>query len=234
MLNIRTINSGGHHSWIIIDEETPERDDFYDPSPLTSPNFTPNNARSIENSPRNNKQNVSMSINNNSRHNIKIPNRSAINNNLKFNLDLLSEKIEKMNNKKTLQVVYTDLNKCHRFVRFFVYKSKNVTYKDLNKMLADFFKFDKSVVLYRLQNDDDINLNEDGDQMTRMNVIFREIKSDFKMLDLNSSTRMSYTLTIVYDHEKNIKMSQLKNSIEELRLRNNILNNVKNKSICMP
>jgi hypothetical protein len=238
MLNIKNINSGGHHSWIIIDEEHPERIDYEDPTPLSSPNFTPNNMRSIENSPKT-KLNVSMSINNNNNISkqtgtvrLPITNRPPTNTNLKFNLEYLTEKIDKATNKKNLQVVYTDLKKCHRFVRFFVNKNKNINYKDLNNMMADYFKYDKSVVLFRLQADDEINLIEEGEQMTRMNMIFREIKSDFKVLDLNSSGKLSYSLTIIYDLEKNNKMSSLRKNIEDLKLKNNVMNTLKNRSIC--
>ncbi len=100
--------------------------------------------RSVENSP-NHKQNLSVSINNISKLTGKIQtntNRLNVNNNLKFNLELLTERIQKTNTKKCLQVVYTDLKKCHRFVRFFVNRSKNVNYKELINLLNDFFKED--------------------------------------------------------------------------------------------
>jgi len=278
MLNIKSIDAGGHHSWIIIDDEHPEKIDYEDPTPLSSPNFTPNNMRSVENSP-NTKLNTSVSMinknintnniskqsvanntskqsvannsskqsvaNNSSKQSVAnnssrqigtnkqiLPIRPATNTNLKFNLEYLTEKIEKAANKKNLQVVYTDLKKCHRFVRFFVNKNKNLNYKDLNNMMADYFKYDKSVVLFRLQPDDEINLIEEGDQMTRMDMIFREIKSDFKILDLNSSGKSSFSLTIIYEPEKNEKMCSLKKNIEDLKLKNNVTNMIKNKSIC--
>lgn len=234
MLNIKQIFSGGHHSWIVIDEENPEKKDFENPSPLSSPNFTPRVGRSVENSPRPNKQNVSIIGNTISKQPIKMPIPSLNNNfNVKFNLDLLSEKIEKLSMKNSLHVVYTDLNRCHRFVRFFVKKKKLVSQNELNSMIADYFKDDKSVILHRLQADDEINLNEDGNHNSRMDTIFREIKSDFKTLNFNSGVKKSFSLTIIYDNETNDNMSLIKKNIEELRLKNNVLNNHKNRSMCI-
>ena len=233
MLNIKQIFSGGHHSWIVIDENNPERKDFENPSPLSSPNFTPRIGRSVENSPRLNKQNVSIIGNNISKQQIKMPIPSLNNNfNVKFNLELLSEKLEKLSVKNSLQVVYTDLNRCHRFIRFFLKKNKNLSHNDLNSMIADYFKHDKSVILHRLQADDEINLNEDGNHNSRMDTIFREIKSDFKTLNFNTGNKKSFSLTIIYDNETNENMSLIKKNIEELRLKNNTLNNHKNRSIC--
>jgi hypothetical protein len=221
---------------MVIDNENPEKGDYEPPSALASPNFTPTNQRSRDNSPKNLKYNNSANLSKVNMNNTlnQQSTTKMINNNIKFNLDMLSEKVEKNMNKISLQVAFTDLKMCHRFVRFFVPKNKNLSYKELNNMISDFLKYDKSIVIYRLQDDNEINLkvNNNNNFSSSMDVIFREMKNNFKLLDLNSSTKTSYSLTIVYDYNKNAKMSLLKKNIEDLKIKNNLLSNVKNKNIC--
>jgi hypothetical protein len=224
-MNISEISAGGHHSWIIVDDEYPERLDYDMPSPLASPSFTPTQHRSKENSPKNIKNPTNTNIKKNTSY-------RNITSNIKFNLGILNEKIEKLNSKISLQVAYTDLKICHRFIRFFISKSKSINYKDLNTKISEYFSDDKSVLLFRLQDDNDIHIDPENNLIPSMNMIFKEMRGNFKLLDLNSSNKSSYSLTIIYDYNKNESMSLLKNSIEDLKAKNNVLNNYRTKSIC--
>jgi hypothetical protein len=154
MLNITNIYAGGHHSWLVTDNITPERIDFEIPSPLDLDNF------SAENSPKN----KNLSSNNITKVNLtntyvqpEKTQSSKINNNIKFNLDLLNEKLLKLNNRISLQVAYTDLKMVHRFVRFSITSNKENIFKELNSAINDFYQDEPSVVLFRLQDDSEIN-----------------------------------------------------------------------------
>jgi hypothetical protein len=236
LLNVTNIYAGGHHSWLVIDSITPERNDFESPSPLGLDNFNAN-IKSNENSPRNAKSKL---INNNS--SVQIDKEKTnknmqsttkkTNSNIKFNLDVLGDKLAKEENFKTfLHVAYTDLKMSHRFVRFTISKTSNfrdVTSKDLELMFNDYFKDDISVVLFRLQDDKEVNFNNLNPSFDMM---IKDFKSDLKLLDMHFDKK-SYSLTILYDPSKNQRMRELKGSIESVKKQNSVQNKYTVRNIC--
>ena len=169
-LNITNIYAGGHHSWLVTDNITPEKDDFELPSPLGSGNFSPNFPKSQDNSPRvvkkDNTSNKQINQNNLNNTN-KLSNEANKNNssktltNIKFNLDILNEKLNSSRNPKLmLQVAYSDLKMSHRFIRFSISNNssyRDLSYKDLHEMISEFINKDPSVVLFRLQDDNEVD-----------------------------------------------------------------------------
>lgn len=230
-MNITNISAGGHHSWLIVDNMMPEKEDYESPSPLGSGNFSPTFQKSVDGSPKTLKANASFNINNLSRSNLNQTSQKQISNNLKFNLDMLHEKISRNNNKNILQVAYTDLKMSHRFIRFYISNNspyKDVSYKDLNAMMNEYLMQDDCVVLYRLQDDSEVNF---ANLPPSLDAIFKDMKSNFKLLDVNTGKK-SFSLTIVYDVNKNDRMSQLKVNIDTAKNQNNILTKNLKKSLC--
>lgn len=235
MLNITNIYAGGHHSWLIIDNISPERMDFEIPSPLDFDNFSADNSPKNKNSSSNNITKVNLNNLNNFNNIYTQPEKiqtSKINNNIKFNLDLLNEKLMKLNNKVSLQVAYTDLKMVHRFVRFSITSNKENIFKELNSAVSDFYQDDPCVVLFRLQDDSDVNFKN---MNPSVDAFFKDFKTSLKLLDnINSGilNKKSFSLTIIYDYKKNESMSNLKNSIESIKIQNEILKRNFNKSLC--
>jgi hypothetical protein len=226
-LNITNIFGGGHHSWLITDNMIPEREDVESPSALCSPSITP--VRSPQFSPRGKDNSTTdlykIPISNNESAS-KIPNKTAkplITQSMKFTLDSLAEKITA--NKTLLQIAYTDLKMSHRFVRFAINpnsKYKDLTHKQLNSVISDYFSDDKNVILFRLQDDNDVS----SFKYNAMDQVFKDLKTNFKINE--SGKRNSYSLTIIYDIEKNKEISQLKDNLES----NNKVRNNDKKYLC--
>lgn len=220
-VNITQIFAGGHHSWLIVDNENPEKIDYDSPSPLISGNITPN--KSEISSPRH-KDNSALDI---TKMNNTAP-KKLLNTNVRFNLDMIGDKLN--NEKYLLQVAYSDLKMSHRFIRFLItnnnYKFKDLSYKELNLMISDYFKNDNAVVLFRLQDDNEIvNMKNPA-----MDTFFKDLKYNNKLLD--TSNKKSFSLVIVYDNAKNNQMTMLKNNIESIKAQNNTFKKHEIKSLC--
>jgi len=225
MLNITNIFAGGHHSWLITDNIIPEKEDYEIPSPLEADNFSPTFQKSVDGSPKNLIPNISV------KNNLGKNSQRNFNENLKFNLETLGNKINKNLNKVLLQVAYTDLKMSHRFIRFFIPHTsqfKDITYKDLYYMMNEFFTKDNSVIIFRLQDDNEMNF---GNLPESVDAIFKDLKSNIKLLDINSNKK-SFSLTIIYDINRNEKLSTLKSNIENVKSQNNILQKSIKKNIC--
>jgi hypothetical protein len=225
-LNITNIFGGGHHSWLITDNMIPERDDVDSPSALCSPSITP--VRSPQFSPRGGKDNSTtelgkVTMNESSRMLSKSATKPLITQSMKFTLDMLAEKI--MANKTLLQIAYTDLKMSHRFVRFSINpngKFKDLTHKQLNQVIADYLSGDSNVVLFRLQDDNDVS-NFKNNAMDNM---FKDLKTNFKIIE--SGKKNSYSLTIIYDIMKNREINELRENLEA----NNKIKRTEKKYLC--
>jgi hypothetical protein len=215
-LNITNIYAGGHHSWLITDNIMPERDDVDSPSALCSPTITPF-GRSPQFSPRGGRDNsntdlikITMNPNDTSKLTNKTTMKPLITQSMKFNLDMFADKI--IANRSLLQIAYSDLKMSHRFVRFSLNpngKYKDLTHKQINSVISDHLANDSNVILFRLQDDNDVS----NFKSQAMDLVFKDIKSNFKILD-SSNKKNSYSLTIIYDINKNREINQLRENLE--------------------
>jgi hypothetical protein len=244
MLSINKIYAGGHHSWILTDNQTPERLKWEMPSPLNPGNFSPKD-KSFTSSPKNNLSNtdlIKLNPNNQSFSNLNnqqkgnTTKKKELNSNIKFNLEMLNEKYQSQNlqdTKSLLQIAYSDLKMSHRFVRFSISdksKYRDVSYKELNNMIKEYINSDPCVVLFRLQDDSEVvNLNSN----IAMDALFKDLKKEFKGLNLEGN-KVTYSLTIIYDVMKNNKFVNLLENIEVIKTQNNLINNPReNTNLCM-
>ena len=219
-LNITRLFSGGHHSWILVDSKNPEKNNLASPSPIGSLVNSPKSVgspRIIEEKSQNKNNGLKNLQNDKSKNEHKY----------RFDLDLLAGKI--INRERfLLQVAYTDLKICHRFIRFSISPSsrfKDISFKDLNILFQNHFKNDRSVVTYRLQDDNDINLKNTGNNIA-LDIIMKEVKNNFKLINLNR--KYFYSVVIVYDYNLNPEFLGLKENIEEIKNRENSNNNGRN------
>jgi len=223
-LNITKIFAGGHHSWIIVDAKIPEKAELNSPSPIGSGGNTP---PSGSQSPRNlnnvnSVNNANLINNNNENKNFGNNNKNKLDQKLRFDMDLLAGKF--VNRERfILQVAYTDLRICHRFIRFAVpngSRFKDISYRDLINLMQNYFKSDRGIVTFRLQDDSDVNFkNASGNTNIAFDVIAKEVQNNFK---LNLNKKNFYSVVIVYDYTKNVDFISLKNNIQEVKLKENI------------
>lgn len=220
-LNITKIFAGGHHSWILVDSKHPEKVNIPEPSPLETGGNSPPSGNQ---SPRNFNLYTNNNENNKTLKSEKPHPMSNLDQKLRFDLDLLAGKF--INKEKfLLQVAYTDLKICHRFIRFSIPQTsrfKDITYKDLNILFQNFFKNEKGIISYRLQDDNEINFkNRTGNNNIALDILTKEIKNNFKF---NLNKKYFYSIVIVYDHSKNHDFITLKQNIEEIKLKENFNN----------
>ena len=150
------------------------------------------------------------------------------NNNI-LNLDDLQNNINNFSYKNIqIQVIYTDLNLIHRFIRFDISKTNsnfNLSFQQLESKIKNYLDGDKGNILYRLQYNneviDQLNNSNENDNISSpfYMTLFKELKG-YSIIDQLDSNIKSYCLCIVYDPEK----SPLMKSIKEQNPKNNFLN----------
>jgi hypothetical protein len=255
-MNVVDIFAGGHHSWCLIDNIYPIKNNFEKPLPLKKANFN-FNINSVSNISDNNnvgnkngkrrksfqsnksgssyKSDVKIDFEKNNKNdnfqNQKLkelfPNENDIsnekklfelnnqNNNL-FNLNSLNNNLKSMIlGKIQLQIAYTDLSYSHRFIRFEISKinrNYNLTFDELNIKFQNYFNKDKSYILFRLQNDNEVLNNFDKNTSPILELLFNEMKN-FQIYSQIDENKKYYTLSMIYDYNKNTLISQLKDNL---------------------
>ena len=149
--------------------------------------------------------------------------------NNKLNLDDLQNNINNFSYKNIqIQVIYTDLNLIHRFIRFDISKTNsnfNLSFQQLESKIKNYLDGDKGNILYRLQYNneviDQLNNSNENDNISSpfYMTLFKELKG-YSIIDQLDSNIKSYCLNIVYDPDK----SPLMKSIKEKNPKNNFLN----------
>lgn len=216
MLNVTNIYAGGHHSWLLTDTISPERMDYETPSPLDSGNFTPTLNRSGNVTPKG--HNTSKIELPKQEDNVDTVNKAkGVNSNIKFNIEaMLTDR--SYNPSICLQVAYTDLQMSHRFVRFSIKKHKDsVSFKELNTMINQYVKTDNGIIMFRLQDDNEVLSSPLSNfPNPALDNLLKEVKTSFKLFDKNSIQR-SFSLTMIYDYERNKEFKKIKGNIEYLK-----------------
>ena len=181
---------------------------------------------------KNNKNYISnyseFNKNNNSINKNESFNPDFIFDNKKINLENLEDNlINYSKNQIKIQVIYTDLNLIHRFIRFEISETNSnfkLSFKELELKIKNYLEKDKANVIYRLQYNNEAldelnNSNEKNNTSTPLyGTLFQELKN-YSILEKIDSNIKSYCLNIVYDPSKNPLMNQLK---EELPKNNSL------------
>lgn len=124
---VERIYAGGNHSWALLDPAQPIRRDYEPPSPLPSESGTPSLSRSPSPSLR-----------------------------ATADLDVPSMRLTDTRD-YALQIAYTDLRCCHRFVRFSLREDSLDEGKEkAEEFVHDVYLAEAGVQYHRIQEDDDI------------------------------------------------------------------------------
>jgi alpha-tubulin suppressor-like RCC1 family protein len=209
-VNISKIFAGGHHSWIILDSKNPEKnEEIKTISPISNTrtkgfeeiipkNLSPKNENKNKNEIS--KKNSSIITMQNIQKISEV--KSKFEDKLLFDLDLLGGKISNHKN-NILQVTYTDIKVLHRFIRFSIdpnSRFKDICFKDLNKLIGNFFEKERGLISYKLKDDNEMNFkNTSGNNNLAMDIISKEIKENFK---LNLNKKNFYSIILIFDYTK--------------------------------
>ena len=169
--------------------------------------------------------NSSRDYNSNRNDNKKYSNNSSKNNFQKKTGDILSKKnneallyLKNINqNKIQLQVVYSELNLSHRFIRFSISKTNKfykLDFKSINNMISKYLSFDKGNVSFKLQDDREVIKEGKKAINPMMDNLLKEMR-DTGLFNTENKNKITYTLAIVYDYNKNEMFRQIYEEFKE-------------------
>ncbi|KRX02730.1 Regulator of chromosome condensation 1/beta-lactamase-inhibitor protein II [Pseudocohnilembus persalinus] len=196
---IKGIFAGGDHSWVVIDDGQPYIEDYQPPSPLKL-NETKFPDYSNDNTLNKSADNLSKSP----------QNTKKTQKNLQQQQQILSEKM--------LQLVYSDVEDCHRFVRFQLKDGKTLddVQNQCNKYLKEQHNIEQGIKYIRLKNDVELITEKQAN-------IFNQTQD--QKID-KQSLQKSFTFMYICDPLKNEDTNQL----YEQKLQNNQENQTQNQN----
>ena len=126
--------------------------------------------------------------------------------------------LDKINKSKIqLQVVYSELNLSHRFIRFEISNTNkyyNLDFKSLNNMIKKYLSLDKGNISFQLQDDREVVKGDKKAINPMMDNLLREMK-DKGLFTSGNRNKVNYTLAIVYDYNRNDKYRIIYNEFKE-------------------
>ena len=161
--------------------------------------------------------------------NKNIPNNNNIynNNNSKKNknYDIFSKKnndsllyLKNINkNKIQLQVIFSELNLSHRFIRFTISSTNKyykLDFKSLNNMISKYLSFDKGNISFKLQDDREVLKGGKKAINPMMDNLLKEMK-DSGLFNTENKNKINYTIAIVYDYNKSSMLRQVYEEFKE-------------------
>jgi len=161
--NIRNIFAGGNHSWVILDYENPINPDYTPPSPIRSYPNTPITGKSRDVSPLNGSR---------------------------IRLGPNEEESAMLKHEKMVQIVYTDNEMSHRFIRFVVPEIADEAFQvRLEEFIKDMYSFEVGIQFHKLQLDTEV---------------IEEVNGFGKLISpTTKKNSKAYTLMFVCDLRKN-------------------------------
>ena len=154
-----------------------------------------------------NKRNVNLN-NNNNNYEKTTKNKSLKNNDSLSNLNI---------NKMQLQVIYSELNLSHRFIRFKISNTNKyykIDFNSLNNMIKQYLSSDKGNISFKLQNDREVLKEGKSAINPMMEHLLKDMK-DANLLNTDNKNNANYTLAIVYDYNRNEMYKRLYNNFKE-------------------
>ena len=159
--------------------------------------------------------------------NKNIPNNNNIynNNNKNKNYDIFSKKnndsllyLKNINkNKIQLQVIFSELNLSHRFIRFTISSTNKyykLDFKSLNNMISKYLSFDKGNISFKLQDDREVLKGGKKAINPMMDNLLKEMK-DSGLFNTENKNKINYTIAIVYDYNKSSMLRQVYEEFKE-------------------
>ncbi|KAL4431712.1 hypothetical protein ABPG74_017341 [Tetrahymena malaccensis] len=146
--NTATISAGGDHSWAVLDQNFPIKQSYRPPSPL----------RSLDTRPLNKSRDVS-------------PDLSM----MKENPSKILPDEQKIIFEKILQVVYVEVDLCHRFVRFTLIDPSKPFKKRLDEYLEEIKQFENGGIVFTKWQNDDLLLDENNNQINKKENLAKNI-----------------------------------------------------------
>jgi len=160
--NVGKIFAGGNHSWVILDYDNPVNHDYSPPSPLRAYPSTPRAGKSRDTSPLNGSR-------------VRLDKDDGDG----------TQKHEKM-----LQIVYTDNEMSHRFIRFTIPEVVDEAFQaKLEEFIKDLYSFEAGIQFHKLQLDTEV---------------IEEVNGFGKLISpTTKKNSKAYTLMFVCDLKKN-------------------------------
>ena len=126
--------------------------------------------------------------------------------------------LDKINKSKIqLQVVYSELNLSHRFIRFEISNTNkyyNLDFKSMNNMIKKYLSLDKGNISFQLQDDREVVKGDKKAINPMMDNLLREMR-DKGLFTSGNRNKVNYTLAIVYDYNRNDKYRIIYNEFKE-------------------
>ena len=149
---------------------------------------------------------------NNDRYNNNYPkNRNDFGNNTLSYLKKLNQ------NRIQLQLIYTELNLSHRFIRFEISdtnKYYKLDYKSMNNMIRRYLSLDKGNISFYLQDDREAVKGGKKPLNPMVDTLMKEMMNT-GLFNSENRNKVSYTIAIVYDYNKNPMLGKFYNEMKE-------------------
>ena len=120
-------------------------------------------------------------------------------------------------NKIQIQVVYSELNLSHRFIRFEISNTNkyyNLDFNSINNMIKKYLSFDKGNINYKLQDDKEVLKYDKKGINPMMDNLLKEMRNT-GLFNTENKNKVSYTLAIIYDYNRNEIYKQLFDEFKE-------------------
>ena len=147
---------------------------------------------------------------NNSYNNNYPKNRNDFSNNTLSYLNQLNQ------NRIKLQLIYTELNLSHRFIRFEISNTNKyykLDYKSINNMIRKYLSLDKGNISFYLQDDREAVKGGKKPINPMMDNLMKEMLNTG--LFNSERNKVSYTIAIVYDYNKNEMLGKFYEEMKE-------------------
>ena len=120
-------------------------------------------------------------------------------------------------NKIQLQVIYSELNLSHRFIRFEISNTNKyykLDFQSINNMIKKYLSFDKGNINFKLQDDREVFKDDKKVINPMMDNLLKEMRNT-GLFNTENKNKISYTLAIIYDYNKNDVYRQLFEEFKE-------------------
>ena len=193
-------------------------------------NFNKNDSNSNFNDFSNTNQNKKSSKipYNNSNNNYNNNNNNYNNNYQKIRNDFGNNTLsylKKINyNRIQLQLIYTELNLSHRFIRFEISNTNKyykLDYKAMNNMIRKYLSLDKGNISFYLQDDREAVKGGKKPINPMVDKLMKEMVNT-GLFNSENKNKISYTIAIVYDYNKNEMLGKLYEEMKENHTSKNI------------
>ena len=166
--------------------------------------YNSNNSKNFNNYPENQRKNSGKYSNNH--HNISNKNNDAY-------LYLKQLSISKL----CLQVIYSELNLSHRFIRFSISNTNKYykyDFKTLKNMIMKYLSFDRGNINFRFQDDREVFKDDQKSTEPIIDNLLKEMINN-GLFNSENKNKITFTIAIVYDYSRNENNKQIFKEFKE-------------------